>query len=91
MGAYIENESSIIDGTKDCLAFDNGKMIEVWDTDAECHFGTLPRGFTAEQINAVMKFHDRGYDRGYKHGRMDMRGEFRRLLGIQEIAPSPEL
>lgn len=82
MGAYIENESSIIEGVTDCLAFDNGKVIEVWDTDAEQHYGNLPQGWTVEQINTVMRFYDNGYGAGHRDGRAEAQAKIRAALGI---------
>jgi hypothetical protein len=86
MGAYIENESSIIqDAPKGVLAFRNpAGEVEVWDEEAETFYGKLPGNATPALIEAAMYFYDRGEDRGTATGRETARREIRIALGLKE-------
>lgn len=86
MGLYCDEKAGdkFIDGTVDCLAVlhKDSNHIEVWDTDAEQHFGNLPANATAEHINAAMRFYHAGESIGRKLGAAEKQAQIRAALGI---------
>ena len=86
MGLFCDVKAGdkIIEGNVECLAVlhKDSDHIEVWDTDAECHFGNLPASFTADQINAAMRFYKAGAAAGRKDGAARKQAEIRAVLGI---------
>lgn len=86
MGMYCDEAAGdkIIEGTEGCVAVlhKNGKHIEVWDGDCECHFGNVPADFTAAQINVAMSFFRAGERVGRVNGAIEKQHEIRRALGL---------
>ena len=86
MELYCDEKAGdkFIDGTVDCLAVlhKDSNHIEVWDTDAEQHFGNLPANATAEHINAAMRFFKAGEAAGRKAGAAEKQAQIRAALGL---------
>jgi hypothetical protein len=98
MGMYVESESNLIEGTKGCLAQivrdDAGvaKGVEVWDEDAEQHFGNLPADVTGLPPRAVAALANE-LARAWRAGRETgiTYGEFKKLSQIQNVLGIPDL
>lgn len=86
MGLYCDEKAGdkFIDGTENCVAVlhKDARHIEVWDEDCECHIGNLPANFTADQINAAMRFYDAGERAGRTRGAADAQYTIRKALGF---------
>jgi hypothetical protein len=86
MGLWFDEKNGdvMLEGTVDCLAVlhKGGNRYEVWDTDAEAHYGSMPADSTAAQINAAVSFYNAGLAVGRRIGIAENQRNIRSNLGL---------